>query len=401
MLDFLAKIVREFNIQGMKESQAFRVLPDFLSGFARNQFRSVSETMHPDQGGIDSWPEAVQWLLRSYATNNAVRTAILELRDVQQLPQEAEKICYMRLTDASNRCGNVHSVDELATMFVDGLDSTTKTVVARYRESHRRVSFLELVEYAQAEGDAVRARSRNMRRATLDPRPAKSMTTRWASRPTTRSNPIGLLQSSADSDGTVQRPPEGSRYDGVNLAQEAGHYTSEPSFTEEPSTSQEKTAQELDIRPYEPALALDGRNRGHTDPGRVPFSDGRTIFSRPGWGGERPRSQKGLPHAPSRYKMNLICHECYAKGHIKPDCLHPLRDREIVISNYNGLTPQEKASVPAVSYLRIKALLSADAAGTPASRSVTDPPPATTVASQSFEATTANAEGSPPDQSKN
>lgn len=63
LLAFLALKVREFNLQGMTEAQGFRVLPDFLTGVAERQFRSVAETTSQEQGGITSWPEDVQWLL--------------------------------------------------------------------------------------------------------------------------------------------------------------------------------------------------------------------------------------------------------------------------------------------------------------------------------------------------
>lgn len=75
----------------MRESQAFSVLLGFLTGFDRRSFRSVLETMTPDQGGTTSLPEAVELLLRSFATNNAIKNAVVQLRDVKQLPKEDEK----------------------------------------------------------------------------------------------------------------------------------------------------------------------------------------------------------------------------------------------------------------------------------------------------------------------
>jgi len=98
-------------------------------------------------------------VLRSYTTSNAVRKAVLSLRYLSQIPGEVETDYSKRLNDAGNRCCIVYSSDEIMTLFVDGLDPAIKALVARFRESHRRTTYLELVQYARAEGDALRART--------------------------------------------------------------------------------------------------------------------------------------------------------------------------------------------------------------------------------------------------
>lgn len=42
-------------------------------------------------------------------------------------------------------------------MYIDALHTTNCSVVASYRESHRRVTYVDVQDYAQCEGDAVRA----------------------------------------------------------------------------------------------------------------------------------------------------------------------------------------------------------------------------------------------------
>ena len=86
VLDFLAKSVQEFDTQEMNEGQAIRLLPEFLSGIALRQYTSVSQTAGSHQGKVSVWPEAVQWLLRSFATDEAIRQAVLALREVQRRP---------------------------------------------------------------------------------------------------------------------------------------------------------------------------------------------------------------------------------------------------------------------------------------------------------------------------
>ena len=58
VLDFLAKLVQEFDTQEMNEGQAVRLLPEFLSGIALRQYTSVSQMAGSDHGKISVWPEA-------------------------------------------------------------------------------------------------------------------------------------------------------------------------------------------------------------------------------------------------------------------------------------------------------------------------------------------------------
>ena len=108
VLDFLAKLVQEFDTQEMNEGQAIRFLPEFLSGIALRQYTSVSQTAGSHHGKISVWPEAVKWLLRSFVTEEAIRRAVLALREVWRRPSEDEMEFYFRLTDASSKvwkCG--------------------------------------------------------------------------------------------------------------------------------------------------------------------------------------------------------------------------------------------------------------------------------------------------------
>ena len=116
VLNFLAKLVQEFDTQEMNDGQAIRLLPEFLSGIALRQYTSVSQTAGSHHENISVWPEAVQWLLRRFATDEAIRQAVPALREVRQRPSEDEIEFYICLTDTSNRCGNVYSMEEQMTM---------------------------------------------------------------------------------------------------------------------------------------------------------------------------------------------------------------------------------------------------------------------------------------------
>lgn len=57
------------------------------------------------------------------------------------------------------RCGNVHPPDKGLTLYIDPLHPTIRSVVARYKESHRQATYLNIVDYIQLGEDAVRARA--------------------------------------------------------------------------------------------------------------------------------------------------------------------------------------------------------------------------------------------------
>lgn len=52
----------------------------------------------------------------------------------------------------------MHSPEDVVTVYTDGLGPTVRTIVQRYRESHRRAIYLELVQNAKSEEEAVFAK---------------------------------------------------------------------------------------------------------------------------------------------------------------------------------------------------------------------------------------------------
>lgn len=64
--------MRDFSFQDVSEVQDLILFPKSLDGIAPGMFQSVSETTSLEQGGLTAWPEAVQWLLRSFVTNEAI-----------------------------------------------------------------------------------------------------------------------------------------------------------------------------------------------------------------------------------------------------------------------------------------------------------------------------------------
>lgn len=208
-------------------------------------------------------------------------------------------------------------------MFIDGLDPGIKTLVARHREEKRKLSYLELVQYARAEGDALRARG-----STTRPKPAKAL----------------LAEPDSLSLMADRTPREG--FDNVHVAHADG--VSIPT-TELPSTTESsfETAQDR-------SLLYVGNNRAQAP--RVPFANGVTRNQRPGWVDNRSagRFTDVRNVAPRSAAVPIICHLCYTHGHTSPQCVLSIREMAAVVANYEALTPEEKRTVPMASYLRAK-----------------------------------------------
>lgn len=52
-----------------------------------------------------------------------------------------------------------------------------------------------------------------------------------------------------------------------------------------------------------------------------------------------------------------MCHTCYAYWHAAPDCILQYHEIAQIMLNYEALTPEEVARIPAQSYARAKVLI--------------------------------------------
>lgn len=62
-----------------------------------------------------------------------------------------------RLKDVVGRCGHVHKSDEITTLFTEGLNSEIRSLIQAYHDDHRNTTYLDLIQQARYEGNAVLA----------------------------------------------------------------------------------------------------------------------------------------------------------------------------------------------------------------------------------------------------
>lgn len=62
--------------------------------------------------------------LQSFATDEAIRYAIIALHEVQQKPSEDDMEYYIRVTELSSHFRNFYAMDEQMVTLIEGLDSS-------------------------------------------------------------------------------------------------------------------------------------------------------------------------------------------------------------------------------------------------------------------------------------
>lgn len=104
------------------------------------------------------------------------------LRTIQR--EEEEHTLYLiRLSNSITRSGNVHTSYEGTTYFIHGLKESIRTLISHSREAERPSTYLDVVNYAEVDGDAVlslnneRVKSRNLlpRRVTVPDRRSRKL----------------------------------------------------------------------------------------------------------------------------------------------------------------------------------------------------------------------------------
>ena len=168
VFEFLTRLTEEADLNQLSEAQAFATLPRFLSGSAETRYRAARGSSRT--GAIRSWPDAVQYLLRTYATPASIREAVAKVSSTKQNQGEDETEYSVRLCHAIQRCGNVYDDSRRMTLFINGLIPEIQSVVARYREKNPRDSlqYEDLVQFARDEGITLRARYGTNRRTSTN-----------------------------------------------------------------------------------------------------------------------------------------------------------------------------------------------------------------------------------------
>ena len=315
VFDFLGRTVEEADTLAMNEGQLVICLPHLLTKTAAERYRSIAPRARGGQ--MTRWPEAVQYLLRTYGTDREIQQAVEYLEGLHQATNEKEDAFAARVSSAAYRCGNIQSENERIGVFVNGLHAAIRTIVSRFRRNQPRstVTFDSIVSFARDEGDAYRARAVAPRASAtpIIPRVA-------AKSPPPKPRPRQLVQFAEVDVKTISpsSPP--------------AHFSEELLLAQPGPPSPVATADLPSTIADEPVLAIPERRRSpsprpRVHPTAVPFDPNPRL----GWG-----VKAGSPP---------ICYDCYAEDHYSTDCRTTIGDYEEIFENYQKLTPDQRILV--------------------------------------------------------
>eukprot|EP00171_Calliarthron_tuberculosum_P022792 IDg22792t1 len=286
--------------------------------------------------GIKDWPTAVNWLLRTYATNKAIQQAVDRFRQIRQRDDEDDLAYFNRFEEAHAMCGEYLPPDQLLSMYIESVDERIRPFLREAREDRRQITILDLCRKAANQGETLQRKSKS-------------------NKDSLRFKDKGVIRRSVN---TI----EGYQDQQVHMVQAAppaqenylqSDYTSD--LPTDFSTQTEDQAVAIDAE----ALAVMQHRRTRRVP---PLSKGNYPFDNPGWverplgvGAKRGSGPKGASSRP------VICWRCYEKGHIATSCSLDYDTRsEEVIQNYEALTFEELGQVPPGAYFRLKQLVTAE-----------------------------------------
>ena len=332
IINYLGELKDKFDRSKISEGAAFLILKDLLDGECRTEYVQHVQMGQSKLESVSSWPEAVNYLLSRYCKNIFLHNAIIAWDSLSQSPTESVEDFYRNLRKVATSCGNIFDTTTFITRFIKGLLPAVRPAVM---STHEKTPFTSL-------GDAISAamHAENTYRETskkLNPSNSSSNTERTRpmyTRARARNNPSAV---------TVLKP------DRVTFADEHQHSITDSEIAEEDAqtgTSTRLAYEVPDSIPSSPQLSTQQTQVYETHvPNPAQYRG--TSLSRP------PRSQQpGWNNKTTRPppRNTIVCHTCFAKNHISPDCdLYKNLDKyseheynKIVMTNYYNLMPETK-----------------------------------------------------------
>lgn len=123
------------------ELQAFPAFSTFLKTFPEIQYPADFEMVSLEEGDVLSWPGAVQYLLRNYASSSRISSALADPQGVSKLFMKMERELIARPNQIICGCGNVYPQEKVLTFYIDALHPKIRSVAGRYRKSRHPAFF--------------------------------------------------------------------------------------------------------------------------------------------------------------------------------------------------------------------------------------------------------------------
>ena len=362
IIQFLRTLKNELDGNGRSEGAALLLCPKFMAGDALETFNAQFDLANDGLGGFQTWPEAVQFLLRTYAKDAYIEEALADLDDCEQEPTETEEAFAKRLKVKTRMMAGVFTQQDLITKFLRGCHASLKPVLRHTRRLYDGPNaFQDFLEQAVAQGEANRAllqRTRmpvtvsKERKSVLKPRRVMALES-----PYDDGRAMATVQEmSPDADGVNYVGREG--VEDLETVSEGTEYTRRPSsdtfhtaqaamsndVEEEPEAEVVNAVQSpRQFRHSRPMGQFSNRAKPKpqwTPSPRPPFPDKRSQPPRPT---KTVKWESFQPASPAEE----ICFDCYQEGHRKPECPFQSAVRSdfftaFITKNYFKLSPPQQ-----------------------------------------------------------
>ena len=171
VLDFLARFKDSCDRNNISEAAAVWCFQYFLDGQAANvvKTRLSGRSLAVDASRADmltSYEEVVQFLLKTYATEEAMAEAITDVENFKQSSSMDVQAYSDELWTRALRCGSVISSTRLKGYFIQGVLPAIRAGVRYYATEHPDATYEAVLSKARSLGDAYMA----AKRATSAPR---------------------------------------------------------------------------------------------------------------------------------------------------------------------------------------------------------------------------------------
>ena len=162
IIDFLQRFKIACDQNGFSEGAAMWLFQFYLKGQAATLLHSRMQgnTMAVEEDQTEmlrTYPEVVNYLLETYATDEVIQEAYAEVLSYRQRPSQPELEFAKSLFALASRCGNVFTTTRLKAMFSDNVDKSIRAQVRNHLANSPKVDYNGLARFAQALGDTHRA----------------------------------------------------------------------------------------------------------------------------------------------------------------------------------------------------------------------------------------------------
>lgn len=161
---FLERLASKADDLSLNERTLWVIVPNFLSSSALTTYQAALTAGGHASRPVESWPSAVNYMLKRYATDENIKQAADDILKIAQAEDEDEDDYFIRFEEANLRAGSSLDARRKITLLINGFDSAIRPYLSRFFQSKPMATILDVLEEAKVEGKTNRARNKSRRK---------------------------------------------------------------------------------------------------------------------------------------------------------------------------------------------------------------------------------------------